>query len=315
MSWLVTFGETMGLCTSRGVGPLHHGAGLQLSFGGTESNVAIGLSRLGIPAVWSGRTGDDDLGRLIRKGLRGEGVDVSHATVDPDRPTGLMVKFRPRYDRTSVIYYRKHAAASALTAAHVPRDAIARAGVLHLSGISPALGEGPREAVLAAIAHARACGTRVSLDLNFRAQLWEDGEAEPVLRDLISRADSVLLGRRESHLLYGDLPAKEVAAELAENGARNVVVKLGAEGAVAGIDGDLYAVPGWPATIVDPVGAGDGFAAGYLSGLHDGLDPVRTVERGLAVAAVVVSTYGDWEGMPTRAELPPARHTDHVVER
>ncbi|QBI53022.1 sugar kinase [Streptomonospora litoralis] len=315
MTWLATFGETMGLCTGRVYGPLRQGSALELGFGGAESNVAIGLRRLGIPTAWCGRLGDDDLGRLVVKGLKGEGIDVSAATIDPSRPTGLMIKFSPRSGRTSVIYYRKHAAAADLGPDDLALDTIAGAEFLHVTGISPALGPRPREAVAAAVAHARAEGTRVSLDLNYRSQLWGWDEAEPVLRTLIPQADILLLGRAELDLLNHRRPVEEAVGLLAESGPSQVVAKLGEDGAVASIDGRRYSAPGWPAPVVDPVGAGDGFAAGYLAAVHDRLDPQQRLEQGLAVASVAVGTHGDWEGMPRRAEVPDSRGTRPLVDR
>lgn len=313
MSWLVTFGETMGLCTSRAHGRIRLGSELELSFGGAESNVAIGLSRLGVSAAWSGRVGNDQIGRMVINGLRGEGVDVSGVTVDDERPTGLMVKSSLWHGNTSVTYYRRGSAASALRPRFIRPETLAGACVLHVTGITPALGDGPRAAVLTAMADARNAGLQVCVDLNYRSRLWSKEQAVPVLRELLGLADIALVGQHELRLLGGSRQPEELVRELVGLGPRQVIAKLGAAGAVACVDGEVYTVPGRPVTVVDPVGAGDGFAAGFLSGVHDGMDPLDCVERGLAVAAVVVASNGDWEGLPYREDLAHAgRHTPMV---
>lgn len=304
MTWLATFGETMGLCSGRGSGALRVGTPLTFSFGGAESNVAVGLSRLGVPTSWFGRVGDDDIGHLIFKSLRGEQVDISHATIDSDRPTGLMVKWSPRHNRTSVLYYRKHAAASALSPDHIPMRLVVDASVLLVTGITPALSPSAREAVFAAVEEARANGTLVCFDPNFRGQLWTAAQARPVLLDLVRRADMVLLGAREARVLCREQTSMvDAVKSLADLGPRRVVAKLGPAGALAWTADGFHEVSGRPVRVVDPVGAGDGFAAGFLSGIHDALPDVEAIDRGLQVAAAVVSDHGDWEGLPDLRQL------------
>lgn len=149
---VVTLGETMGLLTPPAAPRLRDGAQMTLGIGGAESNVAIALARLGLPSTWISRVGDDDLGTLITREIRAEGVTVL-AERDPVFPTGLMVKEGRGGRTTRVRYYRAGSAASRLDAAEVERyaQAVADAAVLHVTGISPALGPGPAAAVLRAV--------------------------------------------------------------------------------------------------------------------------------------------------------------------
>jgi len=201
MTGLVTFGETMASLAAVDVGPLRHQPHLHLHIGGAESNVAIAVRRLGGPATWIGRVGDDELGELVLAQIRAEGVDVGHAVVDAGAPTGLMIKSRRTATVTRVAYYRSGSAGSRLAPSDVPADVVRGAGVLHVTGITPALSASAREATFAAVEEARAARVPVTLDVNHRAALWGADEAASVLTDLAARVDVLFAGEDEAELL------------------------------------------------------------------------------------------------------------------
>jgi 2-dehydro-3-deoxygluconokinase len=314
---LVTVGETMGLLRAVEYGPLRHARHLQLGVAGAESNVAIGVRRLGHPATWIGRLGDDDMGDLVESTLRGEGVQLSVGR-DPDRPTGLMIKSQRTSSTTKVSYYRVGSAASAMSAEDLPLDLIAASAVLHVTGITAALSTSCREAVETAIEHARRHGTAVSFDVNHRTALWSDAVAGPALRALASQADIVFAGEDEASLVLGpdgDMPAGALAEAIAALGPREVIIKRGARGAISLVDGVTTEMPGIAVTAVDPVGAGDGFVAGYLAALLDGRAPVERLRMANLTGAFAVTVSGDWEGAPTRSELELLHHGNGTVLR
>jgi 2-dehydro-3-deoxygluconokinase len=270
---------------------------------GAEANVAVGLARLGHRVAWAGRLGADEPGRLVLRALRGEGVDVGHATTDPGAPTGAMLRETRVADIARVHYWRSGSAASQQTPAHLARALAAGASVLHLTGITPALGTGPRAAVREAARHAHQHGWTVVLDVNHRARLWSAKEAGDALRPLLEWVHVLIASDDELPVMAGQDEVPRVAGLLG-GGVREVVVKRAAEGA------DLFLADGWthhvPARAVpvrDTVGAGDAFCAGYLSGLLDGLDPARRLERATVCGAFAVASAGDWEGLPHRDEL------------
>ncbi|TGA93672.1 sugar kinase, partial [Streptomyces sp. MZ04] len=307
---VLTLGETM--VALRGSGPLKLGGSMDLSIAGAESNVAIGLTRLGHTAGWVGAVGDDEAGELVLRTLRAEGVDVRGATRDAGAPTGLIL-FEPRLPEvTRVHYYRAGSAGS-----RIAPDAVERAfavgpapRVLHLTGITPALGPSARDACLRALELAREHGTTVCLDVNFRSRLWSSRDAAAVLRSWIAYVDVLIASDDELPLCVpeGVLEEEGTAASahaksLLGRGVREVVVKLGADGATAyTADGELHA-PARPVRVVDAVGAGDAFVAGYLSALLDGEDVAGRLGRAVTTGAFAVASHGDWEGAPTRAEL------------
>lgn len=310
---VVAIGETMGLVAATRTGAFTVGSPAMMSFGGAESNVAIGLSRLGHPTAWIGRLGTDSIGVMIRDALRAEGVDVSWVRFDDDVPTGLMLREHRTADRVRVSYYRRGLAGSRLRAEDLDADAISRARVLHLSGITPALSESARSAVEHAVTLARRADVTVSFDLNYRAALWSPDEAGPVLRWFVQRSDIVYAGEDEAAMVVGDGTTEHLAKKLAALGPREVVLKLGVEGAYARIDNEALRSPALTVSAVDPVGAGDAFVAGYLSGLLDELPPAERLRRGNVCGAFSVSVAGDWEGLPRRHELPLLEGRDNVT--
>lgn len=185
---VVTLGETLALLTSEQPGPLRHARSLTVGIAGAESNLAIGVRRLGVAAAWLGRVGGDELGRMIHSSLAGQHVATT-ALVDPTAPTGLILKERRTSTRTRVRYYRAGSAGSQLCPADLDEATIAAARVLHITGITAALSDTARNALLAATELASVHRTAISLDLNYRRALWSPEQARAVLRELVSRAD------------------------------------------------------------------------------------------------------------------------------
>lgn len=303
MTALVTLGETMAVLAADRPGPLASGTPLRLGFAGAEATVAIGVSRLGHTASWIGRVGADSAGSMILDGLRGESVDVSRVRVDAAAPTGLMLRERRTPDHTRVTYYRRGLAGARLDPGDIDPELVARARVLHVTGITPALGDGPLAAVRRAVDLARAAGVTVSLDLNYRARLWNREEAAAELNHLVTRADVVFAGPDEASLVVPEADPATMARTLLGLGPREAVLKLGARGAVA-VTHDGEAVQDIvPVTPVDPIGAGDAFVAGYLAGLLDGTGLPDRLLLAATCGAFAVAAPGDWEGLPRRAEL------------
>ncbi|WP_133544660.1 sugar kinase [Microbacterium sp. BK668] len=298
----VTLGETMALVRTRELGSLRHATDLALGIGGAESNVAIGLSRLGVDVGWLGRIGDDPLGERVRREIRAEGVEVL-AVVDGEAPTGLMLKERPRATSTRVLYYRAGSAGSRLSPADVPHGWIEGADLLHLTGITALLSASARECLSAAIDRARQAGVRVTFDINYRSALADAGTAGPWLRELAERADIVFGGPEELELLHPGTDAAAACRRLLERGVGEVVLKRGADGATAYLPSGGVDSPGFQIDVVDTVGAGDAFVAGYLSGVLDGSDVAARLHRANVCGAMLCMTPGDWESSPTLREV------------
>jgi 2-dehydro-3-deoxygluconokinase len=301
---LVTLGETMVLLLADQSGPLREATTFRRYIAGAESNVAIGLARLGHQTGWMGRLGDDDFGRAVVFRIRGEGVDTSHVIVDPRAPTGLVIRERREVGPVEQVYYRRGSAASLLSPEDLDPAYITRAAYLHLTGITPALSSSCRDAVFAAADMARSAGRTVILDPNFRSKLWTAEAFRNTVRDLAQRCDILLPGTEESEILSGDSDPETALGKLQALGPSTVIIKVGARGALAAIDGLRIHAPAAPLErVVDPVGAGDAFAAGYLAGRLRGFETSAALELANRCGALAMMNPGDMESLPTWAEV------------
>ncbi|MFF5176487.1 sugar kinase [Micromonospora sp. NPDC000316] len=301
MTDLLTLGETM--AAFRATGPLRLGGTAGISVAGSESTVAIGLARLGHRAAWIGVTGADEPGELVRRTLRAEGVDLTWSRVDEAAPTGLIL-FEARVgDINRVTYHRAGSAGSRLHPADVTPVFDAPGStprLLHVTGITCALGAEPYDAVVTAVRLARAAGSTVCLDVNHRNRLWSVGEAAAALRPLLPSIDLVVASDEELAVLTD---AADPVGALRAAGVTEVVVKHGAGGATSHSAAGTVHRPARQVPVVDTVGAGDAFVAGFLSGWLDGADVPARLDRAVTTGAFAVATRGDWEGLPDRAEL------------
>lgn len=309
MSGVVTLGETMGLFSagSPGIRPTE----FRLGIGGAESNLAIGLARLGTPSTWIGRVGADGSGDLVLRELRAEGVAVS-AVVDDGAATGLMIKTQPIAGLSRVEYHRSGSAGSRLGPEDVDPGLIRSADLLHVTGITPALSSSAAAAVDLALDLAEAAGIPVSFDVNHRARLWGGREFREAYLAIARRATVLFAGADEAALLVEGSSPRELALALADLGPSQVLVKLGSEGALAVIDGEAFEVAPVRITPVDTVGAGDAFAAGYLAELLAGRTPRERATTAARAGAFACLGPGDWESLPRRQDLALLNTADSV---
>ncbi|WP_230423252.1 sugar kinase [Streptomyces radicis] len=305
----VCLGETMVQLTPVPGGRLDGGSPLDMRPGGAESNVAMGLARLGHRASWCGRVGTDPLGELLLSELTGAGVDTSLVARDPERPTGVYFK-DPAPGGSSVYYYRAGSAASGMDTD--TGDAALAAGprLIHLSGITPALSDSCRALVEGLLGERPPGGPLVSFDVNHRPTLWRRDAAPELLR-LARAADVVFVGLDEAQQLWGVADAAGVRELIGAPAC--LVVKDGATEAVC-FDGDaVVAEPTPPVEVVEPVGAGDAFASGWLSGLLRGLDHGARLRLGHLIAGTALRSTGDHGPLPDvdticeRTGIPRAR--------
>lgn len=312
-SGLLTLGESLGLVSTTGIGTLEIASGATIGIGGAESNVAIGVARLGQPVTWVGRLGRDAVGDLIERRLRADGVDC-RVTRD-ESFTGIMVRHARTAGVTHVDYHRRGSAGSRLAPADVPAALIEGCAILHITGITPALSESAAAAVAHAVHAARLAGVAVSLDVNYRSKLWSAEQARRALTELAARVDVLFAGVTEAQLLLDTTEQRpdELARALACLGPTEVIIKAGAAGCVAYGCGGTLSQRAVPAVVVDPVGAGDAFVAGFLAERLAGEDLAQQLRTATAMGSYAVSVPGDCELLPTRGELDQMLHTSDVI--
>jgi 2-dehydro-3-deoxygluconokinase len=303
------FGEMMMMFVADRPGPLEDAGCFYKRTAGAETNVAIGLARLGLRVGWSSRLGTDSLGRYLLGEMRREGVDCSRVVCDPAQRTGFQFKGRVTDGSDPPVeYHRKGSAASQMTPADVDVEWLRSARHLHATGVFPAISATARAAAHKTIEVMRAAGRTISFDPNLRPTLWASPEEmRREINALAFQADWVLPGLEEGRFLTGEGTPEGIARFYRARGAKLVAVKLGPEGAWYDSDEGSGIVPGFPVReVVDTVGAGDGFAVGVVSALLEGRSVPAAVRRGAWIGARAVQVLGDTEGLPTRAELQAA---------
>lgn len=288
--------------------PLHEATELHCGVGGAESNVAMGFAAMGLDSHWVGRVGKDGFGVRILNELRSHGVGLTGVEVDPNLPTGLYVKVPAQESNpdggSSVLYYRQGSAASAMGLATLANPAVPelldRAALIHLSGITAALSPACLE-LTETILSAPRKGRLISFDVNWRPALWE-GRDRSVLQRLANLADIVLVGKDEAEHAFGTTDEAELRRLLPDPSV--LVIKNEAISAITlHHDGSRAEVPALSVEVLEPVGAGDSFAAGYLSGILSGLDQKASLRRGHVAAACTLTVHGDRGPLPEAAEL------------
>ncbi len=302
---LLLAGEPMGLLIAQTEGSLDTVKGYRLAVAGAEFNVATGSARLGHNTAYLTKLGDDPFGKLISRTLNENGIDNSLVIYSNERRTGFMLKSKVSKGDPEIFYFRAGSAASTLSEEDVEKIDFTKFSNIHLTGILPALSDSTRAAVKLMLKKAREANLFVSFDPNLRPQLWPSQEVMvSYINELASKADLVLPGDGEGKILCGTTDAHEINKFYLGLGAKTVVTKCGPKGALISDGKTDTMVPGFIIDkVVDTVGAGDGFAAGTLTGLMEGLPIEKAVERGCAIGAIQCTFVGDNEGLPTPEQL------------
>ncbi|WP_322062665.1 sugar kinase [Paraburkholderia sp. J63] len=268
-------------------------------FGGDTSNFAIAAARQGARTGFVSAVGDDQFGRLLLDLWTREGVDTSAVRVDASAPTGVyFVSHGP--DGHAFDYLRKGSAASRYAAADLPLDTLAAARVLHLSGVSVAIGEAACDAAFAAIEHARANGVQVSFDTNLRLKLWPLARARAVMTEVLRATDICLPSWDDVAVLTGLDDRDAIVDRLLSLGSRVVALKLGKEGAYVATPNERRLVPGRVVAAIDATGAGDCFGGAFVARLVAGDDPFAAARYANAAAALSTQGYGAVAPIPHR---------------
>jgi 2-dehydro-3-deoxygluconokinase len=303
---LITLGEAMVRLSPPDDERLEQAPRLQVRIGGAEWNVACGVARLGLRSAWVSRLTRNPLGQRIAAEARFHGVDTGHVVwTDADRIGVYYLEPGPPPRGSQVIYDRAGSAASRMLPDHLDAPLFGRARAFHLSGITPALGDGCRDAAMLALERARAGGALVSFDVNYRARLWGAEQAAATLEPFCAQSDVLLVGRNDARLLFGAAgdPEQVLGALRARFPRPTIVLTLAADGSCAlAPDGSLSYAPSFGQVIVDRVGAGDSFAAGLLYGLLGGRGVAESMVYANALAGFKLTVPGDM-GYCSREEL------------
>lgn len=303
---VITLGESMALFVADTPGPLVEVGHFSKRLAGAETNVAIGLARLGFRVSWVSRLGADSFGRFILSSVKQEGVDCTNVTVDPQGTTGFMLKSGTVDGADPVVeYFRRQSAASMLSLNDFDESHFRKARHLHVTGITPALSPDAAKLVEHSMRFMREAGGTVSFDPNLRLSLWSSSDVMvEQINKLAAIAHWVLPGLSEGRVLTGQQESADIADFYLNIGVEAVVIKLGAEGAYHKTADEEGVTPGVEVPkVIDTVGAGDGFAAGVISAKLESLTWSAAIARGNWIGAQVIQSLGDMEGLPNRNQL------------
>lgn len=301
---LVTIGETMVSFVPKDGESIRYSTTFGRKVAGAESNVAIGIAKLGKKSGWISKLGNDEFAEIILRELKAEGVDVSRVKKS-DKPTGLMFKqFNCGLNNeTSVTYYRDNSAARTLGPLDIPEDYVKNSRLIHLTGITTVLSESCNDAIHYLFKLAKKNNIPISFDPNIRQKLWDPIKDKQNISNLVKNADIVLLGLSEATLLFDLDDADKIINLLRENGVKKIALKNGEHGAIVADEQTIYKIPAVSVKVVDSVGAGDAFNSGFLFGLLENNDIKKCGEIGSILGASAVSSYGDIEGLPDYTQL------------
>lgn len=300
----ITIGESMVYLSPEHPGSLKHIDRFKKGLAGAESNVAIGLSKLGCSVGWISKLGKDPFGEFIIKEIRGEGVDTSQVTTSTTNPTGLLIKELTVSGDTNVFYYRKDSAAHHLNFEDIDLEYLKSAKIVFLSGITLALSENNRKFARELLSFCNENNILVAFDPNIRLKLWSKEEAKCEILDILQYVNIFTPGLEEAQMLL-DLDTKEEIIEFClSKGIDTVVLKSGESETVVANKNEICEVPIFKVKkVVDTVGAGDAFVAGFLRSFINGENISECARIGNAMGAMAVQALGDMEGLPTLEEL------------
>ncbi|MBO8173330.1 MAG: sugar kinase [Bacillaceae bacterium] len=317
MKDVVTIGDAMITFNPDTKGPMRFVSSFQRKVGGAELNVAIGCARLGLQTGWISRLGNDEFGRHILHFVRGEGIDTSQVKLVNGYPTSLYFKEIMEDGSGRSFYYRDNSPTLTMNVENFPFEYLDTTNVLHVSGVFPAIGGENYNIILKAVQYAREQGKIVSFDPNIRLKLWRSrDEMKEKLKRLLSYTDILLMGEEEGKLLFDTGNTDELYEKLKNYSIEWITITQGDRGATCYYKGEKYVGrPVKPAKVVDTVGAGDGFSAGFIYGVLQDWDIERILSFANTIGSMVVSVSGDNEGLPLLDEVMMRLGEKERIER
>jgi 2-dehydro-3-deoxygluconokinase len=317
MKDVITIGEAMIVFNPSSKGPMRYVSSFERKVGGAELNVAIGCSRLGLKTGWISRLGNDEFGKHIYNFVRGEGIDVSKVDLIDGYPTSLNFKEIIEDGSGRTFYYRSNSPTKTLTAEDLDEAYFKDSKIFHITGVFPAIDkEKNLELIKEAVLIAKKHGVLISFDPNIRLKLWSKEEAKAAITELLPFVDIFLAGVDEAELILGVSDPKEIIELCKSYGISYVALKKGERGSIGYHNGQyIEAPPVKPKKVVDTVGAGDGFDAGFIYGLLNLWPLEKTLHFANTIGSMVVSVSGDNEGLPYLDEVLIQLGEKEFIER
>lgn len=313
---VVAIGESMVALVNEPSGFIRHTDTFKPFVAGAETNTLVGLSRLGHHTKWLSAVGDDELGEFILHKMRAENLDTT-SVQKKDYKTGVFFKQIFPNGNVDVTYYRENSAASKMTLEDIDIEAIKKAKILYLTGITLSLSNEIKEMIFEVVRNIES-EVKVVFDPNIRLKMWSEKEARKVILSFLPLVDYLIVGKKEVEILLRHQNLSQALHEFKTLGCQNTIIKLGESGALYKIDEENGTVANPKQfTEIDPVGAGDAFAAGVVSGILKGERPSILIQKACFLGGYITQFDGDYQGFPSEHILNSALITsnDEKVNR
>lgn len=312
---VLTIGDAMITMNPLSKGPLRYVTNFERKVGGAELNFAIGCARLGLTSRWISRLGHDEFGRVIYNFARGEGVDMSQVQLVKGYPTSLNFKEIHEDGSGKTFYYRYESPILTLTTSDITEEMFEGIHLVHLSGVFLAISPNNIQIALEIIKKAKKRNIPISFDPNIRLKLWTIEEAREAFEKILPHVDIFLTGLEEVRLIFGRDSKADLADIAKHYHIKDFVVKDGGNGSSVFRNGVWTDRQAFQISVVDTVGAGDGFDAGYIYGYLNQYDPEEILRFANGVGALVTTVSGDNEGLPYLEEVLSFINQEVVIER
>ncbi|MBS4192337.1 sugar kinase [Bacillus sp. FJAT-49705] len=300
MNEVVTIGDVLITFNPRSKGPMKFVNTFERKIGGAELNFAIGCARLGLKTGWISRLGNDEFGQYALNVIRGEGIDTSQVKLVDGFATSLYFKEVLEDGSGRSFYYRTNSPTDTLTEETIDENYIRNTKVLHITGVFLAVNKEKNiPLILKALQIAKKNKVLISFDPNIRLRLWKRDEVQSALLQILPYVDILLTSIEEAEILFGTINTKEIIKKSTQLGVTYIAIKQGDAGSIGYFHGELIDAPPVKAKlVVDTVGAGDGFDAGFIYGILNNWSLERTLLFANTIGSIVVGVIGDNEGLP-----------------
>lgn len=319
---VLTFGEPLVVCAHKGTERIAFDRDFRMDVAGAELNTAIALGRLSIPVAYAAAVGDDPFGEFLIRELKADSVDASRVIASPLGATGILFKMRSGMQSDSNVYYYRSATPMALgqwKADQCVNDVLEGTfSFVHTTGIVRMLCESTRQETDRVLQAASESGIRTSFDINVRLKMADAASWRNNLKEVIPFVTWLFIGDTEAKLLFGTDDEAKVYEEIVSFGfsGQGLIVKRGERGATAYTsDGSTHVEAKRVQHVVDTVGAGDGFNAGFIAGLLRGESLQTALTLGTILGAYAVTSAGDSSGYPSLSEVQRLIYGNEEVQR
>lgn len=312
---IFTLGDALITFNPSETGPLRYVPSFTRKVGGAELNFAIGCARLGMDTKWVSRLGGDEFGRVIYNFARGEGVDMTDVELVENYPTSLNFKEIRQDGSGKTFYYRYQSPILTLEPEDITETMFEGINLIHLTGVFLAIDPKNLQIAKKVLEIASEKEIMVSFDPNIRLKLWTLEQARAAYTEILPSVDILLTGLDEIEMINGDASDQALETFAERFNIEQLVIKDGGNGSRLYQHGTWHSKAAFKVTVVDTVGAGDGFDAGFIYAVLNGYSAEDALEFANGSGALVTTVSGDNEGLPYLQEVLAMVRKEKIIER